>query len=121
MTLGIILKSLTSSRKYILTIYGVLILNRYTSYNGIEELETELTYSSINQSGVCTLGVFLLLKLLTGVELDKFVRFVEISNGKSILYHTVEILNQNEKVLKSRIFNIYRLRPFKIHMEQNLI
>lgn len=75
--------------------YGELILNQYTSYNVIEELETELTYSSINQSGLCTLGVLLLLKLPTGVELDKYDRFVETSNGKDTLRDTIEILFQN--------------------------
>ncbi|KAL4113704.1 hypothetical protein QTP88_017283 [Uroleucon formosanum] len=94
LTLGITLKSLTSSRKVI------DILNRYnqcTSYNVIEELETELTYSSINQLlGLCPPGVLLLPKLSTGVAFDNFDRFVETSSGKDTLHDTVGILYQNE-------------------------
>jgi len=92
-TLGITLKSLTSSRKVI------DILNRYnqcTSYNVIEELEIELTYSSINQLGLCPPGVLLSPKLSTGVAFDNFDRFVETSNGKDTLHDTVGILYQNE-------------------------
>lgn len=72
-TLGITLKSLTSSRKII------DILNRYNqcaSYNVIEELETELTYSSTNQLGLCPPGVSFSPKLSTGVAFDNFDRFV---------------------------------------------
>lgn len=48
--LGMTLKSVTSSRKIIDTIhrYGHCI-----SYPGIEELETEATYTSINKSTLC--------------------------------------------------------------------
>jgi hypothetical protein len=87
-TLVITLKSLTSSRKVI------DILNRYnqcTSYNVIEELETELTYSSIYQLGLCPPGVLLSPKLYTGVAFDNFDRFVETSNGKDTLHDTVEM------------------------------
>jgi len=92
-TLGITLKILTSSRKVI------DILNRYnqcTTYNVIEELETELTYSSINQLGLCPPSVLLSPKLSTGVAFDNFDRFVETSNGKDTLHDTVGILYQNE-------------------------
>ncbi|KAL4089548.1 hypothetical protein QTP88_024568 [Uroleucon formosanum] len=75
LTLGITLKSLTSSRK---------------------ELETELTYSSINQLGLCPPGVLLLPKLSTGVAFDNFDRFVETSSGKDTLHDSVGILYQNE-------------------------
>lgn len=69
-TLGITLKSLTSSRKV------VDILNKYnqcTSYNITEELVTELTYSSVNQSGLCLSGVLFLPKLSIGVAFETLI------------------------------------------------
>lgn len=90
--LGILLKSLTSSRKVI------DIINRYghcISYQGIEELETESTYTSIAKSSLCPENIKKTPDLCTGVAYDNFDRFVETRNGKDTLHDTVGIIYQN--------------------------
>lgn len=90
--LGITLKSLTSSRKI------VDIIHRYghcISYSGVEELETEATYTSLKKSNVCPETIKKSSHLCTGVAFDNFDRFVETRNGKDTLHDTVGIIYQN--------------------------
>lgn len=90
--LGITLKSLTSSRKII------DIMNRYghcISYQGVEELETESTFTSIEKSSLCPEIIIKKPTLCTGVAYDNFDRFVETSSGKDTLHDTVGIIYQN--------------------------
>ncbi|GFV55520.1 uncharacterized protein TNCV_2020461 [Trichonephila clavipes] len=90
--LGMTLKSLTSSRKVI------DIINHYghcISYNAIEELETEATYSSVSRTGICSEAVNKNENLLTGMAFDNFDRFVDTKNGKDTLHDTVGIIYQN--------------------------
>lgn len=78
-TLGMALKNLTSSRKVI------DILNRYghcCSYNVLEELETEATFSCSNRSDICPQDILQTRNLLTGIAFDNFDRFVDTSTGK---------------------------------------
>ncbi|GFY36060.1 uncharacterized protein TNCV_4844321 [Trichonephila clavipes] len=86
------LKSLTSSRKVI------DIINHYghcISYNAIEELETEATYSSVSRTGICPEAVNKNENLSTGMAFDNFDRFVDTKNGKDTLHDTVGIIYQN--------------------------
>lgn len=90
--LGIVLKSLTSRRKLI------DIIHRYghcISYPGIEELETEATYTSIKKSSVCPETIKKSPHLCTGVAYNNFDRFVERKSGKDTLHDTVGIIYQN--------------------------
>lgn len=90
--LGITLKSLTSSRKII------DIVNRYghcISYQGIEELETETTYTSFEKSSLYPETIKRNPELFTGVAYDNFDRFVETTSGKDTLHDTVGIIYQN--------------------------
>ncbi|CAH2103948.1 unnamed protein product [Euphydryas editha] len=90
--LGMALKSLTSSRKII------DIIHRYghcISYPGVEELETEATYTSIEKSSVCPETIKKSPDLCTGVAFDNFDRFVETKTGKDTLHDTVGIIYQN--------------------------
>lgn len=90
--LGMTLKSLTSSRKII------DIMNRYghcISYQAVEELETEATYTSIEKSTLCPEKIKKKPGLFTGVAYDNFDRFVETTNGKDTLHDTVGIIYQN--------------------------
>lgn len=90
--LGMSLKSLTSSRKII------DIIHRYghcISYQGIEELETEATYTSIEKSSLCPETIKKSQHLSTGVAYDNFDRFVETKSGKDTLHDTVGIIYQN--------------------------
>ncbi|XP_044730781.1 uncharacterized protein C2orf42 [Chrysoperla carnea] len=90
--LGMSLKSLTSSRKIIDVIhrYGHCI-----SYPAVEELETEATYTSIQQSSICPEAIVKSPHLCTGVAFDNFDRFVETNSGKDTLHDTVGIIYQN--------------------------
>ncbi|KAL4702142.1 hypothetical protein ACJJTC_019418 [Scirpophaga incertulas] len=90
--LGMALKSLTSSRKII------DIIHRYghcISYPGVEELETEATYTSVEKSSVCPETIKKSPDLCTGLAFDNFDRFVETKTGKDTLHDTVGIIYQN--------------------------
>lgn len=68
-SLGMAIKSLTSSRKV------VDILNRYghcISYNVIEELETEATYTSTSRAGLCPEIINKTENLSVGIAYDNF-------------------------------------------------
>lgn len=88
-TLGMTLKSLTSSRKI------VDIINKYghcCSYHIIEELETRATITSLNRSKICPEEISKRCDLHTGVAFDNFDRFVETATGKDTLHDTVGII-----------------------------
>lgn len=91
-TLGMTLKSLTSSRKI------VEIINRYghcCSYHVVEELETEATFLSSTRSELCPDGIKKSSGLNTGVAFDNFDRFVDTASGKDTLHDTVGIIYQD--------------------------
>ncbi|GFV42590.1 uncharacterized protein TNCV_1315951 [Trichonephila clavipes] len=74
------------------------IINHYghcISYNAIEELETEATYSSVSRTGICPEAVNKNENLSTGMAFDNFDRFVDTKNGKDTLHDTVGIIYQN--------------------------
>ncbi|KAG5871727.1 hypothetical protein JTB14_004745 [Gonioctena quinquepunctata] len=86
------LKSLTSSRKV------VDILNRYghcTSYDAVEELETEATHTSPSRAGLCPKVINKTENMSVGIAYDNFDRFVDTRTGKDTLYDTVGIIYQN--------------------------
>lgn len=114
-TLGMTLKSITSSRKVI------DIINKYghcCSYNTIEELETEATFTSCEKSMICPEDIRLSPDHCTGVAFDNYDRFVETCSGKDTLHDTVGIIYQNvvnndsENVLICQ-FPIVREPPLK--------
>ncbi|OXU16633.1 hypothetical protein TSAR_013301 [Trichomalopsis sarcophagae] len=86
LTLGITLKSLTSSRK---------IIDIMNNYNVLEEIETELTFASNSLLTVCPEGAVLSPNYCTGIAFDNFDRYVETSTGKDTLHDTVGIFYQN--------------------------
>lgn len=91
LTLGLAMKSMTSSRK-VLT-----ILNRYghtIGYNLAEEIETEMTYSSVQENNVVPAGISRVDGLSTHVAFDNFDRFVDTATGKDTLHDTVGIIYQ---------------------------
>lgn len=90
--LGMALKSLTSSRNII------DIIHRYghcISYPGIEELETEATYYSMQKSAICPDAIKISSNLCTGIAFDNYDRFVETKDGMDTLHDTVGIIYQN--------------------------
>lgn len=91
--LGLALKSLTGSRKVI------DIMNRYgvvPSYNVIEGIETELTFTAASTSRLLPDGLHSVPFLHTGLAWDNFDLFVETINGKDTLHDTVGIAYQDE-------------------------
>uniref|UniRef100_A0A2H1WQX7 SFRICE_024035 n=1 Tax=Spodoptera frugiperda TaxID=7108 RepID=A0A2H1WQX7_SPOFR len=91
-TLGMTIKSLTSSRKII------NILNRLghcCNYTTLEELETEATYSSEYRTEISPPDIIRKSSLCTGVAFDNFDRYVDTHNGKETLHDTVGIIYQN--------------------------
>lgn len=89
--LGSALKSLTSSKKV------VKILHRYghiCSYDVIQELETEATYTTMDESRLCPSEIQMEQGLCTGTAFDNFDRFVETTSGKTTMNDTVGIIFQ---------------------------
>ncbi|XP_057304270.1 uncharacterized protein LOC130641476 [Hydractinia symbiolongicarpus] len=89
--LGLAVKSITGSKKVI------EMLNRLghsVSYSIIEELETELTFTSTKAGNATPHGMKLMSSLGTGVAFDNFDRFVETLSGKDTLHDTVGIAYQ---------------------------
>ncbi|CAD6229692.1 GSCOCG00012125001-RA-CDS [Cotesia congregata] len=81
-TLGLAMKSLTNSRRVI------TMLNRYghsIGYNLAEELESEMTYTSIQNSAVIPAGIIATNTLSTHVAFDNFDRFVDTTSGKDTI------------------------------------
>lgn len=91
-TLGMAVKSLCNSKKIIniLSTYG-----HCCSYTTLEELETEMTFSTANSAYVCPEDILRRPDLNTGVAFDNFDRFVETLNGKDTLHDTVGIIFQD--------------------------
>ncbi|GFU98408.1 hypothetical protein TNCV_3652391 [Trichonephila clavipes] len=89
--LGMSLKSLTSSRKIIDIIHRLHCI----SYPGVEDLETEATYTSVQNSSICPETIVKSPLLCTGVAFDNFNRFVETNSGKDTFHDTVGIIYQN--------------------------
>ena len=88
--LGSVIKSLTSSKKVI------EMLNHYghcASYATIEELETELTFSSNSENFITPPEMKRSSNLCTGLALKNFDRFVE---NKDTLHDTVCIAYQRQ-------------------------
>ena len=97
------MKSLTGSKKVI------EVLNHYghcTSYTTIEELETELTFSSNSEQQITPPEMKQSPNICTGLALDNFDRFVETSSGKDnvciacgndTLHNTVCIASEKPK------------------------
>ena len=96
--LGLALKSLTGSRKVI------EMLNRYghcASYTTIEEIETELAFSSISERKITPPEMKKKSNQCTGLAFDNFDRFVETSSGKDTLHDTVCIAYQRLSMKES--------------------
>ena len=90
--MGLAFKSMTGSRRII------EILNRLghsISYNATEELETELTFSSVTGDRITPYGISLDPSLACGVAFDNFDRYVETASGKDTLHDTVGIAYQD--------------------------
>ena len=89
--LGIVLKSLTTSRKIL------DIMNRFghsCSYNVIEEIETEAAIFSMAVTQAYPEGIIRSPHLCTGLAFNNFDRFVDTSSGKDTLHDTVGIIYQ---------------------------
>lgn len=85
LTLGLAVKSLTNSRQ-------VIILNRYghtIGYNLAEELETEMTYTSIQDNKVIPKGITAANGHSTHIAFNNFDRFVDTTSGKDTMHDTV--------------------------------
>lgn len=91
-TLGITLKTLTSSKK-VLTLISQL--GHCISYDIVEALETEASYSSVSRSELCPSNVAFRNDLHIGVAFDNHDRFVETIDGKDTLHDTVGIIYQD--------------------------
>ncbi|GFS41020.1 hypothetical protein TNIN_30281 [Trichonephila inaurata madagascariensis] len=89
-TLGMTVKSLTSSRKMINNLNR---LGHCCNYNTLEELETKATISSVNRSQICFPDILQSLSLSTGVAFDNFDRYVDTLTGKDTLQDTVGIIS----------------------------
>ncbi|CAG4981938.1 unnamed protein product [Colias eurytheme] len=91
LTLGLAIKSLTNSRQVI------TILNRYghtIGYNLAEELETEITYTSLRNNKLIPTGITATEGCSTHVAFDNFDRFVDTTTGKDTMHDTVGIIYQ---------------------------
>ena len=77
--IGMAIKSLTGSKKV------VTMLNRLghcINYNGIEELETELTYNCSNANQITPSGMLKEKNCSKGLAFDNYERFTETLSGK---------------------------------------
>lgn len=82
------MKSLTGSRKVITMLNH---LGHCISYNGIEELETELTYGCSKANRVTPSGMSMDRSCCMGLAWDNYDRFTETLSGKDALHDTVGI------------------------------
>lgn len=91
LTLGLAIKSITNSRQVI------TMLNKYghtISYNFAEELETEMTYTSVQDNKVLPPGLSTTNNCSTHVAFDNLDRFVDTNSGKDTMHDTVGIVYQ---------------------------
>ena len=89
--IGIAIKSLIGSKKV------VTMLNRLghcINYNGIEELETELTQNCSNANQITPSGMSNEKSCSTGLAFESYGRFTETLSGKDTLHDTVGIAYQ---------------------------
>ena len=89
--IGMAIKSETGSKKV------VTMLNRLghcINYNGIEELETELTYNCSNANQITPSGMSKEKSCSTGLAFDNYDRFTETLSGKDTLHDTVGMAYQ---------------------------
>lgn len=89
------MKSLTNSRQIITT------LNKYIltiSYNLAEELETEMTYTSIEDNNISPTAIKATDKC-THVAFDNYDRFLDTFSGKDTMHDTVGIIYQFPSLL----------------------
>ncbi|XP_015189552.1 PREDICTED: uncharacterized protein LOC107073427 isoform X2 [Polistes dominula] len=113
MTLGITLKSITSSRKVL------DLLNKYghcCSYKIIKKLETEVTATTCSVSNISPENAILAPKRCTGVAYDNYDRFVETSSGQDTLHDTVGIFYPN--IEDTDIINLDQRRDSTNNSEQ---
>lgn len=99
MELGLVVKTIAGSRKLL------EILNRLghcVSYNVVEELETELTFTASESSRLLPDGLKPVPGLHTGVAFDNFDCFVETLNGRDTLHDTVGIVYQDVPIVEER-------------------
>lgn len=93
LSLGLVTKSITGSRKM------VEILNRLghcVNYTCVEELETEIAYGCAADTKILPYGLVPKTpQLRTHVAFDNYDRFVETSSGRDTLHDTVGIVYQN--------------------------
>lgn len=104
-TLAIAVKSLTSSRRL------VDIFNRLghcCSFTVIEELETEATFCSNEETQICPDDIIKKPNLSTGLAFNNFDRYVETLIGKNTLHDTVGIILQDiqDEVLENEEISI---------------
>ena len=82
------IKSVTGSKK------TVTLLNKMghcASYNTIEEIETEMTYTARKNKDMLPTGMKKDSSTGIGVAFDNYDRFVETKSGKNTLHDTVGI------------------------------
>lgn len=85
-TLGMALKSMTSSRNVVNSINS---FGHCCSYTTIEELESEATYVAISRSQISPDDIVRKPNLCTGLAFNNFDRFVDTLTGKDTLHDTV--------------------------------
>ena len=111
--IGLAFKSMTGSRRI------VVILNRLghsISYNATEELETELTFSSLEDERVTPYGMSLHPSLCSEMAFDNFDRYVETDTGKDILHDTVGIAYQDISPITQEILEASRPSEINVKM-----
>ena len=89
--LGLILKSLTGSRKVVEMINR---LGHCVNYHTVQELETELTIEATRSNIKTPFGMNFTNNCGTGIAWDNFDRFVETQSGRDTLHDTVGIAYQ---------------------------
>lgn len=80
-------------------------MNRYEhccSFNVLEGLETEATFTSSEISDVYLEGVVQSVGLNTSVSFNSFDRFVESTSRKDTLHDTIKIIIQNETIVPEK-------------------
>lgn len=75
-------------------------------YYTVEELETEATFASINQSNICPIRIAYSSHLNIGVAFDNFHRLGETSLGNDTLHDTAGIIFQKHNGCSAREIGI---------------
>lgn len=65
-----------------------------TGYNLAEELETEMTYTAVQDNKLIPTGIDAVRGCSTHVTFDNFDRFVDTTSGKDTMHDTVGIIYQ---------------------------